>query len=691
MIRFIICCYILFQSLFIWWTCGGWAVAVIASAITIVSQLLNIKLRLSLVWSCIAAMMLILGIYARAKLHEATMIDPHVAVRSTSSFVAEFLLLLQVLCIVRKSSRELQLNLFAILGLITHLLATHDVSGMSPLNHFGFAVIGTLLSLMLFRWNSLRDRRHREYRVVRIGVVAAVILICVTTAWQCSQVWAANAMHVQKWLTEKAVWENAAISSQLGYVRIGSLDSVARQQRANPDHVALRVYSDVVPGYLRGRTFSHYSNSRWKIDGRRRNKWDRKKEKRIFRPTTVLPKELHMAPRGHNTFVVNPTSRRPLIRLEIWNDPHRGEIFFTPLKMTHLQGLGSFVVCNRDGTVAEGLSTHAPYTAYFSLGNQPESLDEQHAARLLVPLLDFDAQIVELADSVCGSRTTDAAKIEAVCAFFQNNFEYSLNKPTAPRGIDPLSHFLIQRPAAHCEYFASGAATLLRLHGIPSRFATGYVVTELESEYGDYWIARNRNAHAWAEAFDRERSQWVIVEATPGMTVPNRSTSRDAENESSVGSDEAQRNIQFRNAWFDFRRWFATVMSFGNVIAQIILIVLVVVFVLYWRKKVRHQTAIKQGSAKHPRCQRMLKRLDRCLMKRNLIRTPNETLHQFASRIRATCEDDAWAADAAVWLVIYAEMLYQDRLDLNTLIERYPRSSRTRLGRLTPLVVLPNP
>ena len=121
---------------------------------------------------------------------------------------------------------------------------------------------------------------------------------------------------------------------------------------------------------------------------------------------------------------------------------------------------------------------------------------------------------------------------------------------TVPRDVEPLSHFLLERIPAHCEFFASGAVALLRYQGVPCRYVTGYVVTELESEYGDYWIARNRNAHAWVEAYDDENNQWVIVEPTPGVNVRINAQIIDSEGESISSSNDSAGEGGDGDGWF---------------------------------------------------------------------------------------------------------------------------------------------
>ena len=110
---------------------------------------------------------------------------------------------------------------------------------------------------------------------------------------------------------------------------------------------------------------------------------------------------------------------------------------------------------------------------------------------------------------------TTAEKIEAVTQYFHTNYTYSLGL-AVPADQDPLTYFLEEASTGYCEYFASGAAVLLRLADVPTRYVTGFLVTERDED-GKSWVARNMDAHAWVEAWDRE--------TTPGSSSrPRRRT-----------------------------------------------------------------------------------------------------------------------------------------------------------------------
>ena len=96
------------------------------------------------------------------------------------------------------------------------------------------------------------------------------------------------------------------------------------------------------------------------------------------------------------------------------------------------------------------------------------------------------------------------------------DFRYSLENVNSGKSVEPLSYFLLHSRTGHCEFFATAAVLLLRSAGIPARYVTGFVCEE-KSPVADYYLARSSHAHAWCEAYLRDRRQWVPVDFTPGQ------------------------------------------------------------------------------------------------------------------------------------------------------------------------------
>jgi|CXWL01.1.fsa_nt_gi hypothetical protein len=92
-------------------------------------------------------------------------------------------------------------------------------------------------------------------------------------------------------------------------------------------------------------------------------------------------------------------------------------------------------------------------------------------------------------------------------------FVYSLfRERRAPDGETALGDFMMRTRSGHCEYFAAATALLLRAAGIPSRYATGYVVEE-RSGLENAYVVRSRHGHAWTRAWVGGR--WIDIDTTP--------------------------------------------------------------------------------------------------------------------------------------------------------------------------------
>ncbi|MDQ2800399.1 MAG: transglutaminase-like domain-containing protein [Armatimonadota bacterium] len=107
-------------------------------------------------------------------------------------------------------------------------------------------------------------------------------------------------------------------------------------------------------------------------------------------------------------------------------------------------------------------------------------------------------------------------KIAAVIGFLHRNNRYSLT--VNPGQGEPISNFILQRKAAHCEYFASAAVILLRALKVPTRYVSGYFA--YESDGKDWTLVRQRDAHAWAQSWVQGQG-WITVDATPGDGRPD--------------------------------------------------------------------------------------------------------------------------------------------------------------------------
>lgn len=107
--------------------------------------------------------------------------------------------------------------------------------------------------------------------------------------------------------------------------------------------------------------------------------------------------------------------------------------------------------------------------------------------------------------------------IEAVKRHFQQqDFRYTLRP--APMPVNSIDQLLFQHRAGFCAHYASAAAFILRLGGIPARLVTGYMGGEAHES--NYLSVYQYDAHAWIEYWQDETG-WQRFDPT-ALVAPDR-------------------------------------------------------------------------------------------------------------------------------------------------------------------------
>jgi len=97
-------------------------------------------------------------------------------------------------------------------------------------------------------------------------------------------------------------------------------------------------------------------------------------------------------------------------------------------------------------------------------------------------------------------------------SYFEVNFRYSLVQKDRDNRTNALEFFLNSSRKGHCEHYATAGALILRAIGIPTRYVTGYSMSEFDMNTQRY-LVRQRHAHAWTLAYIDK--QWVELDFTP--------------------------------------------------------------------------------------------------------------------------------------------------------------------------------
>jgi len=146
-------------------------------------------------------------------------------------------------------------------------------------------------------------------------------------------------------------------------------------------------------------------------------------------------------------------------------------------------------------------SRHSPVSA------EPE---QQTQAVDIQPFLPIAQEIVK----DLKPEATVSEKAQKIETWLRSSFKYTLDNTDVNRSVEPVMDFLKRRKHGHCEYFASAMVLLARSLGMDARVVVGYK-GGLYNSFGDFFVVRHCDAHAWAEIFVPGRG-WTTFDPTPG-------------------------------------------------------------------------------------------------------------------------------------------------------------------------------
>jgi hypothetical protein len=277
---------------------------------------------------------------------------------------------------------------------------------------------------------------------------------------------------------------------------------------------------------------------------------------------------------------------------------------------------------------------------------------------------NLDPRVGRLASTIFEGCNTTSEKIDAVIKHFRTNYTYLLGL-SAPSDRDKLTYFLLEESTGYCEYFASGAAILLRLAGVPTRYITGFLVTQ-KSLSGDTWVARNMDAHAWVEAWDQQQNRWKIVEATVGQDLGLMSIDEQTAGRSDSAGALLTQLLQdvYEYGLFGVLGWLFKSYGFrAGLILMTIFLGLILLVKLFRRCEMKKSGSRAQLMAmKNPRLiglHKMLARMDRKVKAAGLRRDISETLHAFSQRLRIRETGDGLWTKISDWYLEYTHLRYR--------------------------------
>lgn len=492
----------------------------------------------------------------------------------------------------------------------------------------------------------------KRFSLSRLLAGISAVVLFGSIAWGASQALFRYERDIEALLNE--ILEPTDATGLIGFSEKSRLGSVAYIKTSDEDAIALRISADVEPGYMRGKAFDVLDASQWHAAAASYTVF------RLPRP----PAELAALAAGESVFATAESAASRWKPMTVWPNGQLSGRIFAPLATSHVAAAVSELVVDQHNIVqADSLPAGHSYSVFVSAMPDFQRPSKHERQRLTALSSGVSPQIEGLAAEIFAGCATNREKIAAVVRHLRTNYRYSIDV-RVPGDVDPLTWFLLRRPAAHCEFFASGAALLLRLGGVPCRYVTGFVATE-RNRYGGYWVARNKDAHAWVEAYD-DSSGWLTVEATPAAGVPAPSNPAEALQIWEFLRDRVDRlriaiqrgGLQRASLW--------VVGALATVPGLTLLATaLLVVAGFLWTRRRKHGR--RRASPLHAEMHRLLARMDARLGRWQLHRRESETLSHFAERVGRVGRDDRALMQAADWYRRYAALRYRKDVDFEDL------------------------
>jgi protein-glutamine gamma-glutamyltransferase len=470
-------------------------------------------------------------------------------------------------------------------------------------------------------------------------------------------------------------------SRRAGFNPSGRLEAVTAWRADGSGQIVLRIFSNEAPGYLRGAVFDKYQGSSRETSY---TPWVSTSPRRPLPQSPPSRGDLRPRP-GDRLFEVSTDRSLPRRTLDIWPQETADAAFFTPLGTQNFAAPDSDILVDANGVLSQPDSRESmPYMltagALDDVGRDAvqESLSQSRRVTLTTFGGPVDPAVEALAAEVFADCDTSAEKIAAVQRFFHSNFTYHLGI-NIPHQMDPVTFFLTQRPGAHCEYFATGTAVLLRAAGVPCRYVVGFVAAE-RNQVGGFWVARQKDAHAWVEAYDDATGRWIIVESTPAAGVP-QPTER---NYAAQLADSLRHRLSiWRMSLREYgvaAFWRGLVVVVWSIPGLIVLLGIVLAVLSRYRPQWSLRWGRRPVAARLRPLHRELARLDRQARRHGFERAPHETLSHFAGRLRRTEAGSCWGTATADCYELYIDLRYRGQPDENALQQL--REAASRLARL---------
>lgn len=294
------------------------------------------------------------------------------------------------------------------------------------------------------------------------------------------------------------------------------------------DTLVFRVKADK-PIYLKGSTKDYYDGFSWTRSDNKLMKMD----------TSELPP---------NQVLYTSILGEPLKKLSIYPEKLKVSTVFTPEYLFNFGSIKQNIYYDREHIYTVKKNIKTSYDVYYyepkgdigiltnsADGKAYKAMDAEYSycshdyagnlmarySRYLEVPATVPPEVYYLVGEITNGCTTEGQKVQKICEYLKKNYTYTLAVSVVPDGHEFVDYFLFSEKQGYCTYFATAAAVMCRIAGVPSRYAEGFRMTN-NSDGKGYYLVTNKEAHAWAEVLiGPETDVWSIVDCTPAQDLSN--------------------------------------------------------------------------------------------------------------------------------------------------------------------------
>ncbi|MCK4979556.1 MAG: transglutaminase domain-containing protein [Candidatus Delongbacteria bacterium] len=275
-------------------------------------------------------------------------------------------------------------------------------------------------------------------------------------------------------------------------VSIGNIGSMKDDFRIE---LRAEVYGRIKPYYyLKDNVFNNYSNGKWQTISDKTNKFSQSYFE--YDSTAVDSVRIFFFSAGRKTYLKLPLGT--------------GTISGISENKMQINTLGKISV--KDPQHLIDYKTYIRKDSTINLFSEPDDND--------LKINTSDNELISpIIDSLGLEDMTLKEVNYALSNFFTKKYRYSLGY-IDQQNKNKLKNFINEKEG-HCELFATLSCLIFRQLGYPSRYITGYLLSEY-NEFEELHVARKKDRHAWIYVNDND-GNWYEFDTTPPDISLNRS------------------------------------------------------------------------------------------------------------------------------------------------------------------------